>query len=147
MHFHPFPHDVFAEVDRVARQLDAAFGRGLDGRHGLLHASKAWVPRIEVDESDDAYTLTADVPGLQADALDVHVDDGVLTLEGRTAAAGPEGWERLRTERAGLSFTRRFSFRRPIDADAIVAQLRDGVLTVTVPKRAPRTHTIDVTTA
>jgi HSP20 family protein len=130
--------DTFTELDDLFRRLDPRAGRGLDGLHGLTHASRRAWPQVHDAEADDRYVLTAAVPGLLADHLDVTFEDGVLTLKGRFEDVGDdEGWRTVRRERAHWSFERAFRFGRPVDAERVEASLVDGVLRVAVPLRTP----------
>jgi HSP20 family protein len=137
-----------SDLDAFARRVDALFTdafatRGLHGAHGLRHSSRSLYPTLTVEETDEAFTLTGDVPGLGADALSITVEGDVLTL----AAGEPtteEGWKTVRSERSSWSFERSLRFRTPIDPDGIDAALTNGVLTLTVPKRQPVSVTVAV---
>lgn len=151
-----FPRDMFAEVDGLVRRMDAmshAASRGLDGRHGLTHGAAHLVPQVAVDEREDAFVLTADVPGLTADALSVTFEDGTLTVRGQVAAPGDDstdvvhdddGWRMVRGERRGTRFERALRFRTAVDGEGVTAALTDGVLRIEVPKRHPTTVSIPV---
>ncbi|MCB9663551.1 MAG: Hsp20/alpha crystallin family protein [Alphaproteobacteria bacterium] len=146
-----FPRSILAEVDSVFdeafRRADAMFGagRGLDGRHGLTHQAGRYFPRFEVEETDAGWTLSADVPGLDPEGLEVAFEDGVLTVKGGFDGQAPaEGWQAVRTERARWRFERSFRFGRPVDADGVEARLVDGVLTLRVPRRGPQVVTVPV---
>jgi HSP20 family protein len=96
-----------------------------------------WTPPVDVYETPEEYVLTAEVPGLSRDHIDIRFEDGHLQLRGeRTAAATPcEQFHRI--ERGHGAFSRAFSMPEAVDADAIRAELHDGVLTITVPKIPP----------
>lgn len=113
--------DLFANDDRFrwpARSLERSF-----------------LPAVDIRESKDAYLLTADVPGLTADQLDISVKDGVLTLKGerssekRTSEAGYH-----RVERTLGTFQRSFVLPKGVSSDRIDATVDHGVLTVAIPK-------------
>jgi HSP20 family protein len=109
-------------------------------------APASWVPAVDLYETADGYVVIAELPGLSRDGIGISVREGRLTIEGRREEpiARPEEYQRL--ERGHGSFSRAFAFQHAIDADRITADLRDGVLTVTVPKvplREPRRVTID----
>jgi HSP20 family protein len=93
-----------------------------------------WIPAVDLHETPDDYVLTAELPGLKREDLDIHMQDGQLTLSGvrREPALACEQYHRV--ERGHGSFSRTFQLPVPVDADHIVADLRDGVLTVTCPK-------------
>lgn len=93
-----------------------------------------WIPPVDLHETPDHYVITAELPGLQREDLDIHLRDGRLTLSGvrREREAVCEQYHRV--ERGHGSFSRTFQLPMPVDADQIVADLRDGVLTVTCRK-------------
>jgi HSP20 family protein len=97
-------------------------------------ATRHWTPAVDIEETDSAYHLTMDVPGLDAADLEVTAEGRTLTIRGRRAATGIEGGIPRRQERATGEFTRRFHLPAGIDAGAISAQARLGVLTIMVGK-------------
>lgn len=131
---------LWADVRDLQRTVDLLIGggpagRGLHGAHGLVHESRRLFPRLAVRESDEAYVVTGDVPGLTPEALGVTFEDGVLTLAGQAPEAETaDGWTARHTERRRWSFERRVRFAEAVDVDAIDAEVRHGVLTITLPK-------------
>ncbi len=123
---------LFGDVPERFRQL---FESGL----ALEPLSEAlgWMPAMGIVENDDAFVVSAEVPGINAKDVDVSIDDNVLTLSGEKKEEKEEGkpgskyhmWER----RYG-SFRRSFTLPQAVDADKIVAKATDGILTVTLPK-------------
>ena len=99
----------------------------------------AWAPPIDVYETERAYVITAEVPGLTREQVDIGVEHSRLTLHGRREARVPPGnaVHFHQVERGHGSFRRSFEFAESIDADAISADLSNGVLTITVPKAPP----------
>ncbi len=93
-----------------------------------------WVPPIDLHETADAYVLTAELPGLSQDDVQIHVSDGQLRLSGVRPESGVSCEQYHRVERGHGSFSRAFELPHPVDTDGITADLRDGVLTVTCPK-------------
>jgi HSP20 family protein len=120
----------------------------LASQHGT-----AWAPPIDVYETEDRYVVTAEVPGVSRDAIDVAVQDNHLRLRGTRAAAasdaaGPrdnDGAHFHQVERGHGSFERTFRFAEPVQTEQISADLRDGVLTITLPKTAAPPRRIQVT--
>jgi HSP20 family protein len=95
---------------------------------------EGWAPAVDLHETDDRYVLTAEVPGLAREELQIHVHDGRLTLSG-TRRERPVPCEQYhRVERGHGTFSRTFQLPLPIAVDRITADLKDGILTVTVPK-------------
>lgn len=102
-----------------------------------------WAPPIDVYETTDRYVITAELPGLTREQVEVALEDNRVTIRGsRPAAVGDGGTGRYhQVERGHGSFERAFEFVDAIDQKAISADLHDGVLTITLPKRpaqAPR---------
>ncbi|HKJ04527.1 MAG TPA: Hsp20/alpha crystallin family protein [Geopsychrobacteraceae bacterium] len=83
-----------------------------------------YTPNVDIYETDDTLIVTADMPGVDEQGLQVEVERGILTLEGRT-----QGDERRSTE-----YYRQFKLSERIDTEAGEAKLKDGVLTLRLPK-------------
>jgi HSP20 family protein len=99
-----------------------------------------WHPRVDIHETDEAYSIKADVPGVEKGDLKVSLDQGVLTLQGERRQERRDDKERLhRVERLYGSFSR--SFTLPADADeaGLKATANDGQLTIEIPKKADAT--------
>jgi len=112
-------------------------------RMAAQHAS-AWAPPIDVYETGDRYVITAEVPGITRDQVELALHDNRLTIRGSRSGGVPESATRHyhQVERGHGSFTRTFQFADPVSQEGITADLRDGVLTVTLPKSAAPPHTI-----
>ena len=111
------------------------------------HHLEAWVPPIDVYETADLYVITAEVPGLTRDHIELALEDGRLTIRGRRPdSAGSLGTVRYhQVERGRGPFSRTFEFVARVDGSRVNAELANGVLTVTLPKlAAPPARKIDV---
>ena len=94
-----------------------------------------WSPSVDGHEEEGAFIFTADLPGLKKSAVDVTVEDNVLTLSGeRSLETEVEENAFRRIERSFGKFSRRFSLRSDVDAANVAAAFKDGVLTIRVPK-------------
>ena len=93
---------------------------------------------MDLYETAEAYVLTAEIPGVDRDDIDIQTSDGRLILSGmrRERATACEQFHRI--ERGHGHFSRAFSLPEPIDVGAVSADLKDGVLTVTIPKLTDR---------
>jgi len=118
------------------------FSREFDHRLRSNHdqysdvATSDWSPAVDIKENETAYTLVADIPGVDPKDIDVHMDDGILTVKGErnlNREQESEGYKRV--ERVNGSFYRRFSLPETVDAEKISAKCKDGVLEVTIPKQ------------
>jgi len=108
-----------------------------------------WTPSVDLYETPDEFVLTAELPGLTRNQIEIHAEDSRITIRGsRSAGPGREipCEQYHRVERGHGRFSRSFSLPEAIDIDHIAADLRDGVLTITIPKAADRAvRRIDVT--
>lgn len=113
----------------------------LAAQHGT-----AWAPPIDVYETEDRYVITAEVPGLAREQVDLAVHDNRLTIRGTRSGGIPESATRHyhQVERGHGSFERTFQFADPVEQDRISADLREGVLTITLPKSATPPRRIQV---
>ena len=91
---------------------------------------------MDLLETPEHYVLTAEVPGLAREDLEIQMQDGRLTLSGSRHERQVTCEQYHRVERGHGSFRRTFHLPVPVDADRIAADLRDGVLTVICPKTA-----------
>ena len=99
----------------------------------------AWSPAVDVLESDNDFIVTAELPGLAKDDVDITIENGVLSLSGEKKEEREEGKADsggLVLERRYGRFRRSFSLPRGVDADKVSAKFSDGILTVTLPKAA-----------
>jgi len=97
-----------------------------------------WMPPVDVYETPDHYVITAELPGLSRDDIQIQLHEGKLMLRGERPA-GRQGAEQYhRVERGHGQFSRTFALPDAIDAAAVEADFHDGVLTIKVPKPAPR---------
>jgi HSP20 family protein len=97
----------------------------------LTHSVK---PAYEIKETADAWGVTVHLPGVAKDGLEITAEEGQLTIVGRRAWQQPEGWTALYRESADAPFALVLSHDNAIDADKIAAELRDGILRVSLPK-------------
>ena len=95
-----------------------------------------WTPPVDLHETADAYVVTAEIPGLSREDLDIQFQDTRLTLSGVRRERRSDSDQFHRIERGHGSFSRTFQLPMAVDADRITADLHDGVLTVTCPKSA-----------
>ena len=104
---------------------------------GGIQPERGFAPRVEVLESGDAIELNAELPGVNKDTIKVEIRDGVLTLSGekKEQREQKEGGY-FRSERLYGAFHRRFTVPRAVDGEKISAEFKDGVLRVSLPKKA-----------
>ncbi len=97
-----------------------------------------WMPPVDVAESPDCFTITVETAGLSREDIQITVQDGKLTLKGERPAGNPRRVRFERVERGHGRFARTFALPGAVDASAVVADLQQGVLTITIPKMSSR---------
>ena len=117
-------------LNRLSRDLD-----------GFLAApagnTVAFIPPVDVREEKDAFVLTADLPGVTPEDIEITAEKGVLSLRGaRNIAQQNDEGHYSRVERVSGKFVRTFTLPENVQTDAIKAQFKDGVLELTIPKIA-----------
>jgi HSP20 family protein len=107
-----------------------------------------WTPPADLYETPSEYVLTAELPGLSRDQIDIHAEETRITIRGaRVSSPGREiPCEHFhRVERGHGRFSRAFALPEPIDMASVSADLKDGVLTVTIPKSRHARQRVEVT--
>lgn len=126
---------MFGYLSELERELGATFA-AMDQlrRRTETGASDQFWPRTSVYENEGGLTLVADVPGLRDGDIQLALDKDVLTFSGERKLAVPEGHVVHRQERRPARFQRSFTLPYKVNVDAMSAELKDGVLTVRLPK-------------
>jgi HSP20 family molecular chaperone IbpA len=93
-------------------------------------------PPVDIYEDADGITLTADMPGVSKDRLNIEVDKRTLLIEGDAHLEMPEGIQALYADIRSTRYRRSFSLSPELEPNNIDASLKDGVLTLRIPKRA-----------
>jgi len=94
----------------------------------------ALIPPVDITEDDAGITLTADLPGAQSDTLSIRVDGETLTLEAPLSLGEPQDLQAVYAEVRAGRYRRSFTLSRELDSTHIEASLKDGVLTLRLPK-------------
>lgn len=140
--------DPFRSISTLQEQVNRLFDNN-SSRNGEHSTLTAWVPSVDVYETENELTIKADLPGIPEKDIDVRLENSMLTILGERKFKQEVKEENyLRTERSYGSFSRTFSLPNTVDTQAIRAAYADGVLTVTLPKRAeskPKQVKINVT--
>jgi HSP20 family protein len=114
------------EMNRLFDQASGDLDQGLNHR--------TWAPPVEIFDRGDELVIVAELPGLARKEIDISFDNGQLTLSGQRTAE-EEGRNYHRNERSYGRFERSFQLPASYDANKIKAELRNGILTVTLPKK------------
>lgn len=116
------------------RQMMERFMGAEDDQSDVV--TSQWTPRVDVKEEAERFVIFADVPGVEPKDIEVHMENGVLTIRGeRETEEENEGERFTRVERTHGLFYRRFALPDTADSDAISASGRHGVLEISIPKR------------
>lgn len=94
-----------------------------------------YVPRVDIRENADHFTVVADMPGVDEKSVEATVQNRVLTIEGWSRPEKPEGSEALGQEFGCGRYRRDFTLPDSVDADRIQARVKNGVLAVSIPKK------------
>ena len=119
------------EIEKTVQETGTEMAGRLD-RELTRQEERYAIPPVDIYEKDDALTVLADLPGVAPDGLNISVDKGVLTIEGRVEAG--EVGSLLAREFDLTSFYRQFRIAETIDTEKIQASLKNGVLHLTLPK-------------
>ncbi len=118
----------------------------LHERLGRLAGDHApgWVPPVDLYETPDHYVISVELPGLSRADFEIAVQDGKGVLKGQRPTRSTKSEQFHRIERGHGQFLRTFALPQPIDDTRISADLRDGILSVIVPKVTPRPRRVEV---
>lgn len=119
----------WAELERMHQAMDRLYGSSRSG------GVSGVMPPVNVRLEDEAAVLTAEIPGVQAECLDITVEDRVVTVKGRRPEEPQvEGAEWLRRERPRGEFSRSFALPFRVDPSAVSAEVSNGILRLRLPK-------------
>ncbi len=117
--------------NQLNRMFNDFFGRATQEQN-----LTTWAPAVDIYEGEHELVVKADLPDIKPEELDIRVENNILTIRGeRKFEKKSEEKNYLRVERAYGSFARSFSLASTVNTDAIKADYKDGVLTLSVPKR------------
>ena len=132
-----YPRDLFTLQDRMNRLFEEAAerrGRAVEEEGEIERAD--WIPAADIYEDEREYLLALDLPGISRESLDVSLDEGRLTVRGELSQA--EGVNVRRVERPQGRFVRSFTLPDAVEREQIVADYKDGVLLLHLPKRSEK---------
>ena len=136
--------EPFRGVTALQDQINRLFNDNFE-RTGEQSNLSAWAPAVDIYETEQELVVKADLPDVDPKDLDIRVENHLLTIRGerkfekvaRSAGAGEKAEDKnyLRVERSYGSFARSFSLANTVNTEAIQADYKDGVLTLSIPKR------------
>ena len=142
-------HEPFSTIRRLQDEMNRAFGgAAVNADDNSTSAISHWTPAVDIHEEQERYVISADVPGVDPNSIEVTLEQGVLTINGerRSARSEERAGGARRVERVYGNFYRRFALPDSADAEQVEARSVNGVLEVTIAKKAqPQAQKIKVT--
>jgi HSP20 family protein len=122
-------------LSTMRKEMDRLFDRFWEGDFPHLPSLGEWTPALDVSETKDAVMVKAEVPGMEAQDIQLSLQDQVLTLKGEKKQEKEEKDEHYyRAERSYGAFVRTLRLPAPVDGSKVTASFKNGLLTVTLPK-------------
>ena len=119
----------------AARQeLQVRQKRELENKEETTIPARVFLPTADIYETKDALNVSLEIPGVDKSSIDVRVEDGVLKVEGRLDFSKYQGLQPLYTEYNVGHYSRSFRLSSKIDQNKIAAEMKDGVLSLVLPK-------------
>ena len=145
MRWNPMFSELAATRDRLSRFL----GRDDFWEHDGITSDVDWTPSVDIFENEHTITIKAELPGVEAKDVAVSVDNNILTLKGQRQAekeVKKDSYHRM--ERSYGTFSRSFALPASVDNENVKAEFKNGLLTVSLPKReSAKARTINVNAA
>jgi HSP20 family molecular chaperone IbpA len=116
------------------QELMAQQKRELEKKEETTIPARVFVPTADIYETEDALCVVLEIPGVAKEKVDIRVEEGVLKVEGRLDFSKYQGLQPLYTEYNVGNYSRSFRLSSKIDHNKIAAELKDGVLALTLPK-------------
>jgi HSP20 family protein len=125
--------EEMAQMTQMSPMLARALG--LQGQQQGSGTATAWAPALDISERKDAYLVTVELPGVEAEDLDITMEDGLLTIKGERHFAHDSSEQQFhRVERRYGAFRRSITLPAQVRAEQIEASFDNGVLQIVVPK-------------
>ena len=130
--------DPFEDLARIQREVNRLFeDSSRNPRTTEPVSARTWAPPVDVYEDHDEIVVSAELPGVKQDDIDIEITGETLTVRGERKFEDQKRKENyVRVERSYGAFQRSFTIGVPIDADKVEASFHDGVLSVKLPKSA-----------
>ena len=128
-----FRYQPWGLMEQMRREMDRM---GTEQSTTSRNSHSDWTPAVDIKEEKDGFTISADIPGIAPSDIEIHAENGMLTIQGaRESSKEEEKQDYSRIERACGSFYRRFTLPDSADTDKISAKGENGVLTISITKR------------
>lgn len=133
MNLVPWKHSILENAFGGLFDFDKELNRLFDGS---LKLKSVWGPAVDIYHDENAIRIKADLPGLEEDEIEVSVSDGILTIKGdRKQEKEKKEKGYYRSECVYGSFERSFSLPSHVDSEKVIADYKNGVLEITLPKK------------
>jgi HSP20 family protein len=127
--------DPFRGEPALRHQINRLFGEAFD-RSSEEGSLTTWAPPVDIYETEHELVVKADLPDVKPEGLDIRVENNILTIRGeRKFEKKVDEGNYLRVERSYGSFSRSFALANTVNTEAIKAEYKNGVLTLSIPKR------------
>lgn len=132
-------HDLLRKFLAIQERINSVFEDSVASLQGGMEVDLGvnWSPPVDVYETSQEWVLTAEIPGMEQERVDVRIVDHVLVLKGErehSSEISKQVYHRL--ERPSGRFERRFELPDAVERDAVTAKMDNGVLTVVLPKKS-----------
>lgn len=131
-------YDPFGTLSKLHQEVNRAFQNrisGLESDDTSSVATSNWTPAVDIEEQTERFVITADIPGVAPEDIEVTMDNGILTIKGeRNDEKSVEQNGFRRVERVSGSFYRRFTLPDSANPEGITAHGKHGVLEIVIPK-------------
>jgi HSP20 family protein len=125
----------FGEMSLLQNHMNRLFDTALQAWPGESNGTTSWIPAADIYESDNELVVNLDLPGIDPKAVDVRVENNVLSIRGERQFDEKQNKENFhRVERPYGPFARSFSLATAVDPERIRADFKAGVLSITLPK-------------
>lgn len=129
-------YDPFRDLRSLQDEMNRLFSASFPRVSNQEEMSTGWSPSVDIYEGENQIVLEAELPGMKREDFELSIENNIVTLKGeRRFEKKDEGDNYHRVERAYGTFTRSFNLPRTVSTEEIKAEFKNGVLTVTVPKK------------
>src|SRR4029077_3436669 len=127
-------HEIGSMVMASRQELQVQQKRELEKKEEETIPARVFLPTADIYETNDALNVVLEMPGVEKNSVEVRVEDGVLKIDGRLDFSKYQGLQPLYTEYNVGHYSRSFRLSSKIDQNKIGAELKDGVLSLVLPK-------------
>ena len=129
-------YDPFRELRSLQDEMNRLFNSNFPNQYNHEEMTSGWTPSVDIYETKGEIVLEAELPGMKREDFEVSIENNVVTLKGeRHFEKNEEGDNYHRVERAYGAFTRSFSLPQSISAENTIADFKNGILRVSLPKK------------